>query len=123
MKTRHRPLLSYWDWQSHAVCRTTDGSVFFSPQGERGSARRAREERARAICARCPVRDACARTALRSGGEYGVWGGLSEQERRELRSPRRPARPASAGVPVDPPAAGSAVPARPSQPSAARLRR
>ncbi|MFC4504798.1 MULTISPECIES: WhiB family transcriptional regulator [Streptomyces] len=81
MIARHRPLVDHWDWQRHALCRGMDSSVFFSPQGERGQARRAREEKALAICARCPVHEDCARTALRAGEAYGVWGGLTERER------------------------------------------
>jgi len=85
---KHRPLAESWDWQRHALCRGMDSSVFFSPTGERGLQRRVREEKARAICARCPVREVCARTALRSGEQYGLWGGLTEMEREVLR-PRR----------------------------------
>ena len=85
----HRPLVEYWDWQRHALCRGMDSSVFFSPLGERGALRRAREERARAVCVRCPVREDCARTALRGGEQYGVWGGLTEHEREEVRLRRQ----------------------------------
>jgi WhiB family redox-sensing transcriptional regulator len=88
----HRPLVDYWDWQRQALCRGMDTSVFFSPTGERGRQRRAREEKARGICLRCPVKEACARTALRSGEQYGLWGGLTEGEREVLR-PRRKALP------------------------------
>jgi WhiB family redox-sensing transcriptional regulator len=86
----HRPLLAYWNWQQHALCRGLDSAVFFSPHGERGIEKQQREERAREICRRCTVMDACAGTALRSREPYGVWGGLSEGERRTLReAPRR----------------------------------
>jgi WhiB family redox-sensing transcriptional regulator len=92
----HRPLVKYWDWQRHALCRGMDSAVFFSPLGERGALRRAREEKARAICVRCPVREECARTALNGGERYGVWGGLTELEREEARTdrPGPPTRPA-----------------------------
>ncbi|WP_328760428.1 WhiB family transcriptional regulator [Streptomyces sp. NBC_00271] len=93
MIPRHRPFVDYWDWQRHALCRGMDSSVFFSPTRERGLRRRAREERARAICARCPVKEACVRTALRSGEEYGLWGGLTEEEREVLRPRRKALRP------------------------------
>ncbi|MDD1058513.1 WhiB family transcriptional regulator [Streptomyces cocklensis] len=59
-------------------------STFFSPPGERGRARREREERARRVCGRCAVADICAATALRHGEPYGVWGGLSDSQRRRL---------------------------------------
>ncbi|WP_210587677.1 WhiB family transcriptional regulator [Streptomyces sp. GESEQ-35] len=92
---RHRPLLAYWDWQQHALCRGMDSSVFFAPHGERGPEKRAREEKARAICRRCPVIEACAWTAMSGPETYGVWGGMSEGERIPLR-PRRPRRAVAA---------------------------
>ncbi|MGW3291194.1 WhiB family transcriptional regulator [Streptomyces sp. NPDC001002] len=90
MINRHHPLLTYWEWQRHALCRGLDSAVFFSPHGERGVEKEAREEKAREICRRCSVIEACAWTALSSREPYGVWGGLSEGERRSLREvPRR----------------------------------
>ncbi|MEV0175498.1 WhiB family transcriptional regulator [Streptomyces sp. NPDC050803] len=79
-----RPLLSDWQWQQRAACRGMSSSNFFSPPGERGRARRDREERARRVCGRCEVRDMCAAMALRHGETYGVWGGLSDTDRRRL---------------------------------------
>ncbi|MGP4011419.1 WhiB family transcriptional regulator [Streptomyces sp. 4N124] len=84
MRNALRPLLSEWQWQQRAACRGMSSSTFFSPPGERGRARRDREERARAICGRCEVLDICAATALKHGETYGVWGGLSDDERRRL---------------------------------------
>ncbi|MER5689762.1 WhiB family transcriptional regulator [Streptomyces sp. NPDC002205] len=89
MIQRHRPFLAYWDWQQHARCRGMDSSVFFSPHREHGAKKRAREEKARAVCRRCPVIEACAWTATRGAEPYGVWGGMSEEERR----PRRQLQP------------------------------
>ncbi|MGW2180468.1 WhiB family transcriptional regulator [Streptomyces sp. NPDC001732] len=82
MKTRTKPLLQVWEWQAEATCRGMDSSVFFSPPGERGRARRRREDEARAICESCPVSDPCGRFALASRQRYGVWGGSTEAERR-----------------------------------------
>ncbi|MBD0418195.1 WhiB family transcriptional regulator [Streptomyces sp. TRM S81-3] len=82
MKTRTRPLLGDWEWQAEAACRGMDSSVFFSPAGERGPARRRREETAREICRSCPVSDPCARFAQASQQYYGTWGGYTETERR-----------------------------------------
>ena len=73
-----------WDWQLHALCRGLDTSVFFHPTGERGNAHDEREERARRICHECPVREACLQYALDTREPYGVWGGLTEDERRAL---------------------------------------
>jgi len=55
--------------------------MFFHPLGERGSTRRHREAEAKAVCQRCPVIDACRWHALQVAEPYGVWGGLSEEER------------------------------------------
>lgn len=82
----HGPIAALWEWQRLALCRGMDSAVFFSPPGEHGSARRAREKRARAVCAQCPVRRECAATALLIGEEFGTWGGLSERERQKLRT-------------------------------------
>ncbi|WLW57278.1 WhiB family transcriptional regulator [Streptomyces sp. YU58] len=79
-----RPLQTDWQWQQRAACRGMSSSVFFSPPGERGRARRVREERARAVCGRCEVVDVCAAMALKQGESYGVWGGLSDEERRRI---------------------------------------
>lgn len=84
--TQHLPpaTVKSYDWQRSAACRVSDGEVFFSPDGERGPARRARERDAKAFCATCPVRDACLRHALAAAETDGIWGGLSEHERRHL---------------------------------------
>ncbi|MFG2881426.1 WhiB family transcriptional regulator [Streptomyces sp. NPDC048297] len=84
MIQRHRPFLAYWDWQRHALCRDMDSSVFFSPPGEHRTDRQAREKKARDVCRRCSVQEACAWTAMAGPEPYGVWGGLSEGERRQL---------------------------------------
>jgi WhiB family redox-sensing transcriptional regulator len=70
-----------WEWQLHAVCRGMDSSVFFSPDTERGPRRRRREAAAKAICAGCPVIANCRAHALQVHEPYGIWGGLTENER------------------------------------------
>jgi WhiB family transcriptional regulator, redox-sensing transcriptional regulator len=70
-----------WSWRTRAACREVDSTVFFAPDGEPGPKQAAREARAKAICARCPVVRQCATYAIWSGERYGVWGGLSERER------------------------------------------
>lgn len=72
-------------WRLRAACGTVGRAVFFSPDAEGGRAREAREARAKAICAGCPVIRECAGYALTAGGRYGVWGGLSERDRAALR--------------------------------------
>lgn len=73
-----------WDWQVHAACRGVDTSVFFHPDNERGPSRLRREKQAKAVCARCPVVSECRRWALAAREPYGVWGGLSVEERESL---------------------------------------
>ncbi|MDH6117911.1 WhiB family transcriptional regulator [Kitasatospora sp. GAS204B] len=84
MPKPYKPLLQQWAWQQSAACRGMNAVDFYSPHGERRKARREREARARRVCASCPVLETCAQFALHAGEPYGVWGGLSEGERREL---------------------------------------
>ncbi|MFD3732275.1 WhiB family transcriptional regulator [Streptomyces sp. NPDC058632] len=94
------PNADLWDWQLLAACRGVDSSLFFHPEGERGAARSAREHSAKEVCMRCPVRAECAAHALAVREPYGVWGGLTEDEREELMGRARhrlvPASPAPA---------------------------
>jgi WhiB family redox-sensing transcriptional regulator len=71
------------DWRHEAACRHEDPELFF-PIGETGPAL-LQIEQAKAVCRTCPVSEACLSWALESGQEAGVWGGLSEEERRLLR--------------------------------------
>ncbi|MFF7250015.1 WhiB family transcriptional regulator [Embleya sp. NPDC008237] len=76
------------DWRHVAACRDEDPELFF-PIGNTGPALLQIEE-AKAVCRRCPVMEICLGWALESGQDAGVWGGLSEDERRALK--RRAAR-------------------------------
>jgi WhiB family transcriptional regulator, redox-sensing transcriptional regulator len=78
------PNADLWDWQLVAACRGVDSSLFFHPEGERGAARTAREAAAKEVCMRCPVRAECATHALAVREPYGVWGGLTEDEREAM---------------------------------------
>lgn len=73
-----------WFWQDHGACRSADPLLFFHPQNERGSARLRRDRAAKLICAGCPVRMECADYAVRAREPYGVWGGLSEEDREQI---------------------------------------
>ncbi|ADG98483.1 transcription factor WhiB [Segniliparus rotundus DSM 44985] len=75
------PNADLWDWQIKGVCRGMDSSIFFHPEGERGRARRQRENKAKEFCRQCPVVMQCREHAIRVGEPYGIWGGLSESER------------------------------------------
>ena len=58
------PVAEVWDWQLHGACRGENTSLFFHPDGERGPARARRQTAAKAVCARCPVVEACLKHAL-----------------------------------------------------------
>lgn len=66
------------EWQDRALCAQTDPEAFFPEKG--GSTREAKK-----ICQRCPVRNECLEYALANDERFGIWGGLSERERRRLK--------------------------------------
>lgn len=76
------------DWREQAACLTVDPELFF-PVGNTGPAGE-QIERAKSVCARCTVTELCLQYAMDTGQDSGVWGGLSEDERRALK--RRAAR-------------------------------
>ncbi|TQC41485.1 WhiB family transcriptional regulator [Rhodococcus sp. WS4] len=81
------------DWQHRASCRGVDTEMFFSPDGERGRGRAQRERAAKQICQDCPVLAQCRAHALTATEAYGIWGGMSENERtRHTRRTRVTAR-------------------------------
>jgi WhiB family redox-sensing transcriptional regulator len=71
------------DWRDHATCRDEDPELFF-PVGTSGPALLQIAE-AKAVCRRCPVSSECLKWALASGQDAGVWGCMSEDERRALK--------------------------------------
>ena len=73
-----------WDWQLHAACRGLDTSAFYHPENERGPSRIRRERQAKAVCSRCPVVEQCLEWALAAREPYGVWGGMSTDEREAM---------------------------------------
>ncbi|MEO7443575.1 MAG: WhiB family transcriptional regulator [Acidimicrobiales bacterium] len=76
------------DWRAQAACRNSDVETFF-PATEDGTGP------AKAICATCPVQATCLEWALDTRQDEGVWGGLSESERRRLRRRRQAAERAA----------------------------
>jgi WhiB family redox-sensing transcriptional regulator len=65
-------------WQTDALCAQTDPEAFFPEKG--GSTRDAKK-----VCGACNVRSQCLEYALSNDERFGIWGGLSERERRRLR--------------------------------------
>jgi WhiB family redox-sensing transcriptional regulator len=68
-------------WRRDALCAQTDPDLFFPEVGERALA-------AKAVCSRCPVREQCLAFALDNREGYGIWGGLSADERKRFRARR-----------------------------------
>ncbi len=66
------------EWQERALCAQTDPEAFFPEKG--GSTREAKK-----VCLSCDVRVECLESALHSDERFGIWGGLSERERRRLK--------------------------------------
>jgi WhiB family transcriptional regulator, redox-sensing transcriptional regulator len=88
-------------WRDQAVCRdvvTADYDPFFADTAEL-------QLEAIAICATCPVRDACLTFAVRTGQQYGIWGGQPQQIIRRLIALERAGRPHSRRVPASHPQA------------------
>lgn len=77
-------------WKRDAACRGCDPDLFYPHRGQDVRA-------AKALCRGCPVRFECLEASLDGEGErFGIWGGLSEKERRRIRRMRRKA----AGIPL-----------------------
>ena len=68
-------------WQDYANCRGADADLFFP---ERGASTR----KAKGICAACQVQGDCLEFAVTKSEKFGIWGGLSERERRKIRKQR-----------------------------------
>ena len=69
------------EWHDQAACRGMD-TVFFTNRGGDVTY-------AKSICAGCPVQLPCLQAALERGEKYGVWGGMSERQRRRIRRERK----------------------------------
>jgi WhiB family redox-sensing transcriptional regulator len=65
-------------WMSRALCKETDPEAFYP---EKGSSNRP----AKSVCGKCEVRDECLEYALANDERWGIWGGLSEKQRRKLK--------------------------------------
>ena len=77
------------DWRVRALCAQADPEAWFPEKGESTA-------QAKLVCSRCDVRTDCLQDALDNDERFGVWGGLSERERRTLRRPVRLGMPAVA---------------------------
>lgn len=73
------------DWMLAAACRGRPDLFFAPDDSESRSERRRREAAAKSVCGSCAVRLDCLEDALSSDERFGIWGGLTERERRSLR--------------------------------------
>ena len=85
MRTAAANELEDQGWQDYANCLGVDPDLFFPERG--ASTREAKE-----VCRGCVVREDCLEYALVNGEKFGIWGGMSERERRRLRRQRALAR-------------------------------
>mgnify|MGYP006267082215 FL=1 len=72
-----------YTWRVNATCRDTDPELFF-PVGTTGQAL-LQIAKAKGVCCECPVKIECLDFAMETNQDTGIWGGLSEEERRGLR--------------------------------------
>jgi WhiB family redox-sensing transcriptional regulator len=70
-------------WRDEAACRDENPELFFPLPSNTAD-----ERRAKAICWTCPVREDCLADALTTGASEGIWGGLTDEERRQFKQRR-----------------------------------
>lgn len=70
-------VFKYQPWRDEALCAQTDPDAFFPEKG--GSTREAKQ-----VCTRCPVQAECIDEALANNERFGIWGGVSERDRRKI---------------------------------------
>lgn len=72
-------------WHTKAACRGPYQAIFFPPsKSERRKEKRFREQRAKEICSGCAVLEECRTYAFEINEQHGIWGGLTEKERKEI---------------------------------------
>jgi len=79
------------EWQERALCAQTDPEAFFPEKG--GSTREAKR-----ICSRCEVTTECLEYAMQHDERFGIWGGMSERERRKIKRRANEVRLAAAAA-------------------------
>lgn len=84
----YRLALDRAEWMAEAACRGADPELFFPSRGDP-------TREAKAICWSCRVREECLEYALANGEKHGLWGGMSERQRRSVRRDRRRSQRAS----------------------------
>lgn len=90
MRVGRKHLMLDTSWQESSNCLGVDPDLFFPERG-------ASTKEAKEVCRGCVVREDCLEFALANGEKFGIWGGMSERERRRIRRQRALARQAEAG--------------------------
>lgn len=83
MNAYQLPEALHADWRNFAVCRGSEDLMFATSAAD--------VQHAKSLCWSCPSMEACGQWALERGEEWGVWGGLSEGDRRRMRRRKRAA--------------------------------
>lgn len=79
-----KPIADNWEWQFDGACNGAETDEFFLEDGMRGSTKRKRELKAIEVCNTCPVKQQCLDHALSVPEIYGIWGGMTEDQRLTL---------------------------------------
>ncbi|WP_333619066.1 WhiB family transcriptional regulator [Dietzia sp.] len=80
------PTVDFWAWRTMGACQSQPVELFFHSEDTPRGQRRRNERDAARICEECPVLATCRAHALRTGERYGVWGGLTENQRLRILS-------------------------------------
>jgi WhiB family redox-sensing transcriptional regulator len=81
------PFLKEWgngEWRKQAACANSDTEKFFPTKGKEARTQHVISS-ARLVCARCPVRSECLEFAVKNSVMYGIWGGLTREERKKVK--------------------------------------
>ena len=89
MRIGRKQLMLDTSWQAYSNCLGVDPDLFFPERG-------ASTKEAKAVCQGCVVQNDCLEFALQNGEKFGIWGGMSERERRRIRRQRSLERQAAA---------------------------
>jgi WhiB family redox-sensing transcriptional regulator len=79
-----RPVYDEWAWQEDGKCKEADTEIFFLDSGESGKQKREKQRKAKAICKGCPVVNECLQHAMKTPEYFGVWGGMTADERLKI---------------------------------------
>ena len=79
-----RPVYDEWAWQEESNCREADSDLFFLDPSMRGREKHKKEHEAKKICKGCPVIEQCLDHALAVPEFFGVWGGMTADQRNSI---------------------------------------